>query len=102
MTMPWSECKKVALELQYHICPVCGKFLNGDYVGHHIRNKSQGGQDTVGNVECRHPTCERAMHELYPNGNFPASGYEPIYPHRKEKPAKKYHGGKPYRGQGRR
>lgn len=49
---------------QHYVCPVCGAaLLNGEVLQlHHKRPKSQGGDDSYGNLQLLHLFCHQQMH----------------------------------------
>jgi 5-methylcytosine-specific restriction endonuclease McrA len=100
--MSWEDSKRKSLERQYGICSVCGYFLNKDYVGHHIKNRSQKGDDSEENCEVRHPFCERYMHINYRFGNFQLGVVKSISPYTYKKRPYYKKERKLYRGQGKR
>lgn len=72
MSKAWSESKSIVFDRQNGRCAVCGHEIERKRcVGHHIRNRSQGGNDSPDNCEVRCRSCEVEMHLVFPNGNLP-------------------------------
>ncbi len=67
----WQLATFIAWENQKGQCTICGNriSLRGGYIGHHKRNRSQGGESTPSNCECRHVSCERLAHKITKCGN---------------------------------
>lgn len=72
-----------AWDRQGRMCPICmSKRKLFQVVGHHVINRKDGGADDASNFEARCHSCERFMHEQYPEygGNYP--GTVPFYDER--------------------
>lgn len=66
----WACSKEQVYQKQNGQCGVCGEFLTGRWILHHICNRFQGGTSNLENCEGRHPNCEAYMHSHYLFGNF--------------------------------
>lgn len=68
--LPWSGIKRQRWLDVGLCCEVCGvELMPQEVIGHHIINRSRGGESVVGNCEVRCVRCESAMHTLFRYGN---------------------------------
>lgn len=72
----WGDCTFLAWEKQRGRCQICRKriYLNDDskemrMVGHHERNRKDGGTDAATNCIARHQICETWAHKVAKDGN---------------------------------
>jgi 5-methylcytosine-specific restriction endonuclease McrA len=69
--MSWGAVRQQVYDKQGGCCSVCGLFLDKHFVIHHKKNRCRGGNETLENAEARHAECEKLMHRLYEDGNYP-------------------------------
>ena len=71
----WSDSTVIAWEDQKGLCQICGERISllarGDasLVGHHVKNRHQGIDNSPDNCRARHQCCERLAHQLDRYGN---------------------------------
>ena len=61
--------RRLVYDRQKGLCEYCDRPLNGNYILHHLKNRSQNGATTPSNLVGRHPNCEIIAHKLYKFGN---------------------------------
>lgn len=63
------ETRRHVYNRQGGSCLICGRPLDGDFILHHIKNRSDGGATTASNLEARHKHCEVYAHRNFNHGN---------------------------------